>query len=312
MSNNSFQSALLCLNTWFLKKRGLAMGIMVSGSSLGGLCFPIMLTRLFNSVGFAWGVRAAGFLIFGCLVTANFLVRSRLPPPGWTKGRQIFDFQALREPVYVLILVYLSSNPNLIQFATLFMYWGLFTPFTFITSYAISYGMDENLAFYLISIINAASIVGRILPGFLADKAGILNVQILFTALMAISTLAYWTPSTNNASIITFGIFYGFASGAFISLFAVCVAMISPIKKIGGRYSLLIFCVDLRIGLMSGFSGIAALTGIPISGALLIPGTWANGFGPMILFSGICAAIGCALYLAARVKLVGWKLNVKR
>jgi MFS family permease len=95
--------------------------------------------------------------------------------------------------------------------------------------------MDENLSFYLISIINAASIVGRILPGFLADKTGVFNIQFIFTSLMAISILAYWTPSTTESAIITFGIFYGFVSGAFISLFAVCVAMISPIKKIGGR-----------------------------------------------------------------------------
>jgi hypothetical protein len=81
------------------------MGITVSGSSFGGVCFPIMLNRLFDSVGFAWGVRAAAFLMLGCLIIANFLVRSRLPPPGWTKGRQIVDFSALKEPVYVLVVV---------------------------------------------------------------------------------------------------------------------------------------------------------------------------------------------------------------
>ena len=65
---------------------------------------------------------------------------------------------------------------------------------------------------------------------------GVYNVQFVFTVIMGISILAYWTPSTNEAAIITFGIFYGFVSGAFISLFTVCIAMISPIKKIGGRY----------------------------------------------------------------------------
>jgi MFS family permease len=96
--------------------------------------------------------------------------------------------------------------------------------------------MEDNLAFYLISIINAASVVGRILPGFFADKLGPFNVQIVFSFTMAISILAYWTPSNNQAAIITFALFYGFVSGAFISLFTVCVAMISPIKKIGARY----------------------------------------------------------------------------
>lgn len=81
------------------------MGIMVSGSSLGGVLFPVMLKRLFDSVGFGWAVRAIGFLIFGCLVAANFLVRSRLPPPGWGNGRQIFDFDALKEPVFCLVVV---------------------------------------------------------------------------------------------------------------------------------------------------------------------------------------------------------------
>jgi MFS family permease len=285
-----FQVAILCVNTWFLKKRGLAMGLMVSGSSLGGVCFPIMLKRLFSSVGFGWGVRAAGFLVLGCLIIANFLVRSRLPPPGWQKGRQIFDWAALKEPVFVLVCL-----------GCFFTYWGLFTPFTFLTSYGISYGMDEDLAFYLISIVNAASVVGRILPGVLADRVGAFNVQVVAITTMAISVLAYWTPSTNNASIITFGIFYGFVSGAFISLFTVCCAMISPIKRLGGRF-----------GLMSGFNGIASLTGIPIAGALQIQGTWSNGFGPMILFSGLCCVIGAFLYGAARVKMVGWKLNVKR
>jgi len=220
-----FQTAICCLNTWFLKKRGMAMGLMVSGSSLGGVCFPIMLKRLFDTVGFGWAVRAAGFLIFGLLFIANFLLRSRLPPPGWTPGRQIVDIKALSEPVFLCIIG-----------ASYFVYWGLFTPFTFLTTYGESYGMDSSLSFYLISIMNAASIVGRILPGFLADMTGPFNIQVVFTAIMSISIFAYWTPSHNNAAIITFGLFFGFVSGAFISLFPVCCAMVSPIKKIGARY----------------------------------------------------------------------------
>jgi len=81
------------------------MGLTVAGSSLGGVCYPIMLDRLFNSVGFGWGVRAVAFLMLGCLLLANCLVRSRLSPPGWTKGRQLFDLSALKEPVYCLVVV---------------------------------------------------------------------------------------------------------------------------------------------------------------------------------------------------------------
>ena len=208
----------------------MAMGITVSGSSLGGICFPIMLKRLFDSVGFGWGVRAAAFLILGCLIIANFLVRSRLPPPGWTKGRQIFDFAAFKEPAFVLVTA-----------ATFFTVWGLFQEFTFITSYAISYGVEQNLAFYLISITNAASVFGRIIPGLISDKFGPFNVQTIASTIMAISILAYWTPSHNEAAIITFAIFFGFISGAFVSLYPVCIATVSPISRLGSRYVLVNF-----------------------------------------------------------------------
>jgi hypothetical protein len=98
-----FLPAIGAVSHFFMKRRALATGIVVSGSSIGGICFPIsenniryfkallddlltslwywiVLNHLFQSVGFGWGVRASGFLILGCLVAANLLIHTRLPP----------------------------------------------------------------------------------------------------------------------------------------------------------------------------------------------------------------------------------------
>jgi hypothetical protein len=66
-----------------------------------------------------------------------------------------------------------------------------------------------------------------------------------------------------------------------------------------------------RLGFVLGVSSIAGLTGIPISGALQIEGSFANGFGPMILFSGTALVISAFSYAAARVLTAGWKINLK-
>jgi hypothetical protein len=51
------------------------------GSSVGAVVYPIMINRLFNgTTGFAWGVRAVSFLDLGLLLTANVIMRTRLPP----------------------------------------------------------------------------------------------------------------------------------------------------------------------------------------------------------------------------------------
>lgn len=60
--------------------------------------FPIMLNKVFEKSGFGWGSRATGFLVLGeflgdrcivpllnvenlgCLLMANLLMRTRLPP----------------------------------------------------------------------------------------------------------------------------------------------------------------------------------------------------------------------------------------
>ena len=65
----------------FRRRRTLAMGVVSSGTAIGGIVYPIMLNQLFDdpSAGFAWGVRAAGFLTAGLLVVASALMRTRLP-----------------------------------------------------------------------------------------------------------------------------------------------------------------------------------------------------------------------------------------
>ena len=66
------------------------MGICFTGSSIGGIVYPIMLNNLLHgSAGFAWGVRASAFLTMGLLALANCLLSTRLqnatqragPPP---------------------------------------------------------------------------------------------------------------------------------------------------------------------------------------------------------------------------------------
>ncbi|KAJ9489897.1 hypothetical protein VN97_g3370 [Penicillium thymicola] len=73
-----FSSALSCTATWFEKRRALAFGTVSSGSSLGGVVFPTMLSRLLPSIGLGWSLRISGFIILALLVIANLTVRSRI------------------------------------------------------------------------------------------------------------------------------------------------------------------------------------------------------------------------------------------
>ena len=138
-----FYPAMNVLPTWFLRNRAAAFGIAASGSSLGGVVLPIMVTKLIPQIGFAWTMRTTAFLFLGMLVIANLTLKSNFPPI--KKERFIMDFvRPLREPAYLLLCI-----------GCFFFFFGTFIPFNYIILQGIHYGMSPDLANYLIPIVNA-------------------------------------------------------------------------------------------------------------------------------------------------------------
>ncbi|KAF2759552.1 major facilitator superfamily transporter, partial [Pseudovirgaria hyperparasitica] len=271
-----FYCSMNSTTTWFFKKRGAALGLVTAGSSLGGVILPIMVTKLIPQIGYAWTMRTIGFTILGLLVFSNLTVRSRLPPNKrpFALSNYIAPF---KQPGFCVLTA-----------AVFFFYWGMFTPFVFIVSEARSFGMDAQLAQYLVAILNGASILGRTLPNAIADKVGRFNVMIIMSFATTILILALWLPATGNAPLILFAAFFGFSSGAGISLTPVLVAQVSPIKDIG-----------VWTGSLMAFGAISALTGSPIGGAIL---TASGGdFTNAQIFSGVATGVGACLFVVARV-----------
>ena len=115
-----FYAAMSSNGTWFFKKRAASFGIMASGSSLGGVIFPIMVSHLIPKVGFPWTMRACAFLILGMLIIANLTVKSRLTPN--PRPLVLMEFiRPLKEPAFGLLCL-----------ASFFFFFGTFLPFTFV------------------------------------------------------------------------------------------------------------------------------------------------------------------------------------
>lgn len=89
---------------WFKRRRGFALGIIISGSSLGGVVYPIMLRQSQHQLGFSWAVRLSGFVTLGCLIVAGLMIKTRLPPNHRNVIRlsQLFDLDGFRDIRYTL------------------------------------------------------------------------------------------------------------------------------------------------------------------------------------------------------------------
>jgi MFS family permease len=279
-----FVPSVAILPQYFRQKRGFANGLAASGSSIGGVVYPIMFNQLQNKVGFAWATRALGFLCFGTILISVSIMRIRFPPK---EKRKLYQLSAFREPAYCLF-----TGAMFLGFL------GFYNFLFYVQSYAIDTGIvDGNLGFYLLSMLNAASTFGRIGPNFLADHVGPLNM--LTPAVTITSVLAFaWIGVHTLGGIIGLTVLYGFFSGGFVSLPPVVMASMTPdVRDLG-----------TRLGMVFAVTSIGLLIGTPIGGAILAD---TNKYLGVQLFTACCLIASAGLMATLRFVRSGPKLLCK-
>ncbi|KAK7444099.1 hypothetical protein VKT23_015497 [Stygiomarasmius scandens] len=162
---------------------------------------------------------------------------------------------------------------------------GLYTLPSYIASSALSIGVPESRAIYMVSVVNAGSGFGRILGGFACDVFGPLNMQIISLFFAAILTWA-WPFAKSEATLLVVAVFFGIAFGIYVALQSnPVVEMVDPEDL--GRV----------LGLMWGFAGIGALISLPIPAQI----QKTLGMESMGFYTGSMILAGAFLAILARV-----------
>lgn len=263
--------AFAAVSQYFDKKRAAALGIVVSGSSIGGIVIPIALSKMLNSstVGFGWSVRTIGFLILPFMLFACLTIKARLP----SRSTAFWIPAAYKEVKFIILIVSLF-----------FMFVGMFTPLFFLPTYAVSRGMDPTLAGYLLAITNASSTFGRVIPGVLADKYGRLNIFSLGGVTTGIVIFCMNSAAT-DAALIVYAVVFGFVSGTIISGASAAFSLCPKDPRDIGTY----------MGMGMSISSLGGLIGPPVNGAFV--DRYGSFFevsmfsGSMCLFGGLVALI---------------------
>lgn len=279
-----FVPSVAILPQYFQKRRGLANGFAAAGSSIGGVVYPIMFTQLQQRVGFPWASRALGFLSLGTITFSQTLMRQRFAPK---EKRKLIQLNAFKEPAFVMFCISMFLG-----------FLGFYNFLFYVQSYAIDTGITgATLGFYLLSMLNAGSTVGRILPNFFADHIGPLNV--LAPAATATAILAFaWIGVHNVPGIIVLAVLYGLCSGGFVSLPPVVMAyMTKDVRELG-----------TRLGMVFAVTSVGLLVGTPIGGAIL------NSSGSYLgvqLFAACCLIASAAGFVIMRLMLSKGKVVAK-
>ena len=222
-----FTPSIASVGHWFSDRRGLATGVAASGGSFGGIVFPLALQKLFPEVGFAWTIRILALIFLVTLTLACILIRSRLPKKPFVKENVLPDFRIFKEPKFALATA-----------GVFFVEWGLFVPISYLPLYAQDHSVSSQFAYQLVSIFNASSSVGRLVPGMCADFCGRFNTLIITVLLCLLCNTCLWLPAGDNVSLmIAYAVLFGFSSGSNISLTPVCFGQLCKTEHYGRYYA---------------------------------------------------------------------------
>ncbi|EMC98162.1 hypothetical protein BAUCODRAFT_137947 [Baudoinia panamericana UAMH 10762] len=279
-----FITSVAIIPQYFTTKRAFAIGIAASGSSLGGVIYPIVFYRLQPQLGFGWATRVVGFMALGTLLLPCICIRVRSLPA--TPRKQLVDFSGFRELPFCLFCL-----------AAFVGFIGLYVPFFYISEFgATQGGLNENLAFYMLPILSSGSIVGRILPSYIADHLGPLNVLTICNIIAGILGFIWIAVHNSLGGLVIWALLYGAFSGAFVSLQpSTVVSITDDMSVVGGRLGMNTFCAALGI-----------LIGNPVAGVIV-----AQGWIGLQSFCGGTLLAGAVLVGLTRWSRVGWSLSQK-
>jgi len=197
------------------ENRGAALGIVLAGSSLGGVIWPIAIDKLLKEpkIGFPWTMRIVGFIMIPCFAFSCLVVKSPTvaPSDGERKDENVPPPAKVDRKAEAVTL-FKKPALQLLSLAMFITYFGMFSPFFYTTSYAVAKGFSSSFAFHTVSIVNGASFFGRVVPGIVADKYGKFNCCIVATLLSGLTALC-WTTVESEAGLGVWSAAYGFVSG---------------------------------------------------------------------------------------------------
>lgn len=215
----SYVPAVSAVQRWFIRRRGFASGLAVSGIGIGTLLMPPFASFLIE-----WGGWRNAYLVLGALaavvgVGAALLIeddprRRGLGPDGDAAPPAAASTAApgasIREALKSRRFIGLYA-------ACLICSFGLFVPFVHLVPYALDHGVPQASAVLLLGVIGIGSTAGRFLLGGLADRIGRQLALLAMFVGMALA-LMLWVVSTGLRGLAVFAFAYGAFYGGVVAL----------------------------------------------------------------------------------------------
>jgi MFS family permease len=234
---------------WFTKNRGLALGIVATGSGFGTLFMVPGMERLINAVDWSAAFLYSGI---GCgilMMSLSLALRpapQALRPPFQNSAASAPATPAARPANITVGRALQDRRMQLFMVALLLFFFSIQIIMVHLVNYATDSGIQPLIAATLISLVGAISIAGRLITAVGSEKIG-LNRTLLFTRIFLVASFLCLIFLKSLWAFYLFAVIFGLCYGGEVpqiplfvgqywgtTIMATLVGMASFLAAIGG------------------------------------------------------------------------------
>jgi len=243
---------------WFVRRRGIAVGICASGNYLAGAVWPPIVQHLVETQG--W--RAAyGVLAVVCAVGLPLLALALRPrPPAAVMGAGAGTASAAAGSA---AQAQRSGQPfglspgraqALLCVAGLACCVAMSMPQVHIVAYCGDLGYGAARGAQMLSLMLAFGIVSRLISGLICDRIGGLRTLLLGSVLQGVALLLF-IPFDSMTSLFIISALFGLFQGGIVPSYAIIVREYFPPAEAGARVGTVLMFTMLGMALGGWMSG---------------------------------------------------------
>jgi len=295
----SYSPTAATVSKWFIHRKGMAMGTIVSGIGLGTLIFSPLSEHLIQSYGWRAAVFIVGLIALTVYLCAALIMRGspeemgllplavpaahdpegdpKTPSPGIGVPKQFPPSMSVSEALKTKNLWFLFAIHGLWTI-------GLAVCLSHFVPYATDLRVKAATAAAMLGTIGAMSIVGRLSLGVLTEQWGIRRSIVIILSSQALSMLL---PIFGSSPWILwlFVVAFGFGYGGLASIFPLATAELFGVQSMGSLFGILL------LG-----STIGGSVGPLLAGSVFdLTGSYRFAFVCCVLFMGIGIALATGI-----------------
>lgn len=220
---------------WFVLRRGLMSGIVVSGVGIGILIVPPVISRLIPEYGWRTSYIILGISSLVFIVTAAMFMR----PDPHQRGQPLYGEERVRKeekPERVRMLSYREMVYNGYFWRVCIIYFcfgfSLHTVMVHIVPHAIEIGIPLKTAAELIAFVGGSSILSKLVVGAISDRIGV-KLSLACNFILLIADLLWLQVAGSLWALRAFTFAFGFAYGGIMTMQSVLSAEVFGLGSLG-------------------------------------------------------------------------------